>query len=212
MREQLPRLGTIRRYFASYCQYSSRYDKFREGVVLNAFDPSLSNGAMMDIGVYTVYPMVALFGRPQAVDAQGVVLSSGADGQGAVNFRYEGMNATVLYSKIADSSPALRDRRGGGHACCWMPSTTIRTWCTRFPRRGGRFGPRRRRLSATSVGRGAWTGTRYYYEIAEFIDLIEQGRPESAVNSHANSLATLEIIDEVRRQLGVVLSRRRVAR
>lgn len=45
---------------------------------------------------------------------------------------------------------------------------------------------------------------RYYYEIAEFIDLIEQGRPESAVNSHANSLATLEIIDEVRRQLGVV--------
>lgn len=55
VREQLPRLGTIRRYFASYCQYSSRYDKFREGVVLNAFDPSLSNGAMMDIGVYTVY-------------------------------------------------------------------------------------------------------------------------------------------------------------
>lgn len=45
--------------------------------MLNAFDPSLSNGAMMDIGVYTVYPMVALFGRPQAVDAQGVVLSSG---------------------------------------------------------------------------------------------------------------------------------------
>ena len=64
VREQLPRLGTIRRYFASYCQYSSRYDKFREGIVLNAFDPSLSNGAMMDIGVYTVYPMVALFGRP----------------------------------------------------------------------------------------------------------------------------------------------------
>mgnify|MGYP002948620020 FL=1 len=100
VREQLPRLGTIRRYFASYCQYSSRYDKFREGVVLNAFDPSLSNGAMMDLGVYTVYPMVALFGRPQAVDAQGVVLSSGADGQGAVNFRYEGMNATVLLSLI----------------------------------------------------------------------------------------------------------------
>ena len=156
VREQLPRLGTIRRYFASYCQYSSRYDKFREGVVLNAFDPSLSNGAMMDIGVYTVYPMVALFGRPQAVDAQGVVLSSGADGQGAVNFRYEGMNATVLPETVGESVGVEPDR------------------------------------------------DRYYYEIAEFIDLIEQGRPESAVNSHANSLATLEIIDEVRRQLGVV--------
>ena len=61
VQEYLPRLGTIRRYFASFCQYSSRYDKFRQGIVLNAFNPELSNGAMMDIGVYTVYPMVALF-------------------------------------------------------------------------------------------------------------------------------------------------------
>ena len=104
VQEYLPRLGTIRRYFASFCQYSSRYDKFRQGIVLNAFNPELSNGAMLDIGVYTVYPMVALFGRPLEVEAQGIVLSSGADGQGVVNFRYEGMNATVLYSKIANSS------------------------------------------------------------------------------------------------------------
>ena len=41
----LPKAGTLRRYFASYCQYSSRYDKFKEGIVLNAFKPELSNGA-----------------------------------------------------------------------------------------------------------------------------------------------------------------------
>ena len=71
--------------------------------MLNAFKPELSNGAMMDIGVYTIYPMVALFGKPRSISAQGIVLSSGADGQGAVNMEYEGMNATVLYSKIANS-------------------------------------------------------------------------------------------------------------
>ena len=43
-----------------------------------------------------------------------------------------------------------------------------------------------------------------YYEVAEFLDLVEQGRRESSVNSHENSLATIGIIDEVRRQLGVV--------
>lgn len=43
----------------------------------------------------------------------------------------------------------------------------------------------------------------YYYEIKEFIDLIEQGRIESDINSHHCSISTLEIIDEVRRQLGV---------
>lgn len=44
----------------------------------------------------------------------------------------------------------------------------------------------------------------YYYEVKEFIDLVQFGDRESSVNSHLNSLITLEIIDEVRRQLGVV--------
>ena len=41
VKNHLKNLGTIRRYFASYCQYSSRYDKFKEGIVLNAFKPEL---------------------------------------------------------------------------------------------------------------------------------------------------------------------------
>ena len=65
VREILPKAGVLRRYFSSYCQYSSRYDKYKEGIVLNAFKPELSNGAIMDIGVYTIYPMVVLFGRPK---------------------------------------------------------------------------------------------------------------------------------------------------
>ncbi len=31
--ENISALGTIRRYFASYCQYSSRYDSLKEGIV-----------------------------------------------------------------------------------------------------------------------------------------------------------------------------------
>lgn len=168
--------------------------------MLNAFDPSLSNGAMMDIGVYTVYPMVALFGRPQAVDAQGVVLSSGADGQGAVNFRYEGMNATVLYSKIADSH--LPSEIEGEEGTLLLDTIHDIRRVTRFPRRGAASG-RGPEAVGESVGVEP-DRAPLLLRIAEFIDLIEQGPPESAVNSHANSLATLEIIDEVRRQLGVV--------
>ncbi|MDY4846403.1 MAG: oxidoreductase, partial [Parabacteroides sp.] len=44
----------------------------------------------------------------------------------------------------------------------------------------------------------------YYYEVAEFINLVLSGQRESQINSHENSLITLEIIDEVRRQLGIV--------
>ena len=168
--------------------------------MLNAFRPELSNGAMMDIGVYTVYPMVVLFGKPKRIQASGILLSSGVDGQGAVNFEYDGMNATVLYSKIANSS--LPTEIEGEEGNIQLDRINIISRVT--------FAPR---LAAAS-GKGAMAEPEdlsrkaerdeYYYEVAEFIDLVLSGRRESTINSHTNSLTTLEIIDEVRRQLGVL--------
>lgn len=200
VREMLPKLGKIRRYFASYCQYSSRYDKFKEGIVLNAFQPELSNGAMMDIGVYTIYPLVALFGKPLEINAQGVMLSSGTDGQGAVNMRYADLNATVLYSKIANSYlPTEIEGEDGNLVMDEIHTIRKVTYIPRPAAMSGR-GPK---AEPQEVGVEA-THDDYYYEIKEFIDLIEQGKRESEINSHAVSLATIEIIDEVRKQLGVV--------
>ena len=200
VRENLGRLGTVRRYFSSYCQYSSRYDKFKEGIVLNAFKPELSNGAMMDIGIYTVYPMVVLFGRPDKVDASGIVLSSGADGQGAVNFEYDGMNATVLYSKIANSSLSTEIQGEDGNMTLDRINIISKvTYTPRLAAASGK-GPVAEPQDISAVT----NRDEYYYEVAEFIDLVLSGRRESAINSHEHSLITLEIIDEVRRQLGIV--------
>lgn len=200
LREALPKAGVIRRYFASYCQYSSRYDKFKEGIVLNAFKPELSNGAMMDIGVYTVYPMVVLFGRPNKINASGVVLSTGTDGQGAVNFEYEGMNATILYSKIANSSlPTEIEGEDGNFMLDKINQINRVTWQARPVASSGK-GPSTPVEDISAVT----DKDEYYYEVAEFINLVQAGKRESEVNSHENSLITIEIIDEVRRQLGVV--------
>ncbi|MBS7342821.1 Gfo/Idh/MocA family oxidoreductase [Parabacteroides sp. AGMB00274] len=199
LREALPKAGVIRRYFASYCQYSSRYDKFKEGIVLNAFKPELSNGAMMDIGVYTVYPMVVLFGRPNKISVSGVVLSTGTDGQGAVNFEYEGMNATVLYSKIANSSlPTEIEGEDGNFMLDKINQINRVTWQARPVASSGK-GP----LTPVEDISVVTDKDEYYYEVAEFINLVQAGKLESEVNSHENSLITIEIIDEVRRQLGV---------
>ena len=199
VRENLHRLGTIRRYFASFCQYSSRYDKFKEGIVLNAFRPELSNGAMMDIGIYTIYPMVVLFGRPKSISAQGIVLSSGADGQGAVNMEYEGVNATIIYSKIANYQlPAeIEGEEGNIHIYRIQTPVDIRFYPRQAPASGHEKRAEGENISSTD------THNEYYHEIKEFIDLIEQGRLESDINSLEASITTLEIIDEVRRQLGV---------
>ena len=198
-KERMKDLGTIRRYFASYCQYSSRYDKFKEGIILNAFKPELSNGAVMDIGIYTIYPMVALFGKPQQIEAQGIVLHTGADGQGAVNFQYEGMNATVLYSKIANS--ALPTEIEGEAGNLLLDKIHITKQVDYIPRQVTAQG-KEQENHCQSIG-VPLEKSEYYYEIAEFINLIEQGKQESNINSWENSLTTLEIIDEIRRQLGV---------
>lgn len=192
-RAHLKQLGTLRRYFSSFCQYSSRYDKLKdEGIVLNAFKPELSNGAMVDIGIYTVYPMVALFGRPQTISAQGMLLSTGVDGQGAVNFEYkDGLGATVLYSKIANSSLPTEIQGEEGNLVLDRIHTTNQVEFV--PRRGG---------DKQSIG-AVLEKSAYYYEVAEFIDVVLGGRQQSDNNSWECSLATMEIIDEVRRQLGV---------
>lgn len=199
VKDNLHRIGTPRRYFASFCQYSSRYDKFKEGIILNAFRPELSNGAMMDIGVYTLYPLIALFGRPQSINAQGIVLSSGVDGQGAVNMQYDGFNATVLYSKIANSQLPAEIEGEDGNILIDRIQTPVDVRF--YPRQAPASGHEKRTEGESLTSPDSHN--EYYHEVKEFIDLIEEGRCESSINSHDCSVATMEVIDEVRRQLGV---------
>jgi predicted dehydrogenase len=192
IRAALPLIGPLRRYFSSYCQYSSRYDRLKDGHVLNAFNPELSNGASMDIGIYTIYPMVALFGRPLTIQAAGIKLASGTDGQAAVNFTFaNGLLATVLYGKIADSSLPTEIQGEQG---------TIRADRINLI---GRVSLIHRKGEVEETLYVQTDRHEYYHEIAEFIDIICSGRSESSINSHTNSLIAIEILDEIRRQLAV---------
>lgn len=199
VRQQLPGVGTVRRYVASYCQYSSRYDALKEGTVLNAFRPELSNGAVMDIGIYTIYPMIALFGKPLSLKADGVMLPTGTDGQGVVNFEYPGMNATVMYSKIANSYMQSEIQGEAGNLL--MDDIHIIRHVTYIPRpvaASGR-GPVEERISVgVELDKDIYT-----YEMTHFLDLLEQGRRESDINKLETSLCSMEVIDEIRRQIGV---------
>ena len=193
IKDNLREIGVARRYFASYCQYSSRYDKLKEGIVLNAFKPELSNGAIMDIGVYTVYPMVVLFGKPIEISASGILLSTGVDGQGSATFRYPDMEANIIYSKISDSYLPSEIQGEDG---------TISIDDIHDFRRISFISRREKTKDDRSITEYK---DEYYYEVKEFIDLIVSRETESSINSLSNSLTTMKILDEIRRQVGVVL-------
>jgi len=66
-KELLGRIGTVKVVSCNFSNYSRRYDAFREGTILPAFDPKKSGGALMDIGLYNLAWLIGLFGEPQSV-------------------------------------------------------------------------------------------------------------------------------------------------
>lgn len=186
----LYKIGRVRRYFASYCQYSSRFDAFKQGTVLNAFKPELSNGALMDLGIYCIYPMVTLFGKPDQVQANGIMLSSGVDGEGSIIMRYQDMDAVVMYSKIADSyAPAEIQGENG----TLVIDKINQPYDVKIYYRDGTIEDLRQPQMQESM----------FYEAREFIELVQAGRRDSSVNSLGNSLIVAEIMEEARRQMGL---------
>ena len=103
IRAELDKIGPVRRVSLDYCQYSSRYDKFKAGEVLNAFEPKMKNSALADIGIYPLHTCINLFGEPSSVTGRSVFLENGFEAAGCVVMTYPGMLATVNYSKITDN-------------------------------------------------------------------------------------------------------------
>lgn len=104
VRELLPEIGVVRRVSFEYSKRSARYDLVLAGQRVNIFDPAMAGGALNDLGVYCVSAMVDLFGAPESVIGEHVMIRSGADGAGAALARYPGFVAQLGYSKITTST------------------------------------------------------------------------------------------------------------
>ena len=96
--ELLPRIGTVKVATVNYSQYSSRYDAFRAGEVLPAFDPAKAGGAIMDLGLYTLTFTIGLFGEPTAARYRANI-ERGIDTSGVIELDYDGFTAINICAK-----------------------------------------------------------------------------------------------------------------
>ena len=101
--EALPRLGRVHLCKFDFSRYSSKYPQYLAGQTPNIFKPELAAGALMDMGIYSVYPAVWLFGEPLRVQAHAVLLRTGADGAGGVLLDYDDNVVSITYSKMSES-------------------------------------------------------------------------------------------------------------
>ena len=186
----LPKIGRIRRASFEFCQYSSRYDKYREGEILQAFKSEFSNAAVMDIGVYPIHFCLRLFGRPTGqVWSKSVILENGFEGSGEILLPYEGMTAVISYAKTFDSAtPSIISGEDGSILIDKMSAPRK---ITLVPRKG----------EAEDIPFD-FRENNMVFELSEFARLIRTG---SFVNEHEEfSEMELRLLDTVRKQNGIV--------
>ena len=194
--QNLPRIGKLRRATFEFCQYSSRYDSFREGIIQNAFNPELGNAAVMDIGVYCIHSLVRLFGAPKNVKAFSTKLSNGFDGSGIVLLEYEDMTAEAVYSKIAVSvNPSVLQGEDGSIMIDYISKPESVSLRLRESARDTLAGGAIEKLPYTPVK------NNMIFEIQEFLKLVEKKEADHKYLKH--SLDTIRVLDEVRRQTGI---------
>ena len=191
--QTLPRLGRLSRATFEFCQYSSRYDRYLEGEIPNAFNPGLCNAAVMDIGVYCIHSLVRLFGMPKQIKSCSTKLANGFEGSGAVLMQYDNMVAEAIYSKTAVSvTPSVIQGEKGSLLMDYV--SRPETLELRL-RKGSRDA-----LTGGSIEALPFTPAKnnMVYEILEFIRLIRDKEVNHKYLQY--SLDTIRVIDEIRRQ------------
>ncbi len=189
LRDNLSKLGKIRKANINYCQYSSRYQKYLDGENPNTFNPDFSNGSIMDIGFYCVSATVALFGEPLSLKANAVKLASGVDGHGSVIFNYGEFDVVVTHSKVNDSF--LASEIQGEASSLQVDMIALCNTVTLHQRDQA---PQNLSVDQHS--------NPMYYEALKFAERVNQG--EINPQDKQRSLIVSKLLTEIRRQTGVV--------
>lgn len=188
--ENLPRVGKIHQCSATYAKQSDRYESYLRGENPNTFNLSLSNGSIMDLGTYCVYPFVSLFGKPQSITAFGSLLESGVDSGGVAILQYPDFPVTIQHSKIANTYNKTEIIGEKGTLTINFISFISDVEFVH--------------LDGTVEKLGVIQDKNPLFYIAKhYGKLYADGMKESPVNTHQLSLEVMEVLDEIRKQMGV---------
>lgn len=110
IKEHIKELGKIKIVQCNYSQYSSRYNAFKQGTILPAFDYQKSGGALMDLNIYNIHFVVGLFGKPERV-AYLANIENKIDTSGILTMDYGSFKCVCIGAKDC-SSPVTTNVQG----------------------------------------------------------------------------------------------------
>ncbi|WP_020007311.1 Gfo/Idh/MocA family protein [Salinicoccus albus] len=101
--ENLENIGSVKVVQATYSQYSSRYDKLKNGEITNVFNLEFSGGALADLNIYNLHFVMKLFGAPNGISYTANKHENGVDTSGVCVLDYDNFFATCVGSKDTSS-------------------------------------------------------------------------------------------------------------
>lgn len=101
IREWIPLIGEVKLVQSRFCQYSSRYDNFKKGIIAPAFDPKKSGGALMDLNLYNIHYVMGIFGKPESISYY-PNMERNIDTSGVLMMLYPGFTAVCTAAKDCD--------------------------------------------------------------------------------------------------------------
>lgn len=154
-------------------------------------DPALGGGALLDLGIYPLSIAAAVLGPVKSVQAQADMGPTGVDVQTAFMLRHEGGAMSLCSCSVRAHTPGELTVSGElGHI---------------------RMNTMFHRATSLSVTTAAGTrtiptpylGNGYVHEAIEAGLCWQQGLIESPAMPHAETLALMSVLDDIRRQIGL---------
>lgn len=182
IKKDLAQLGKIKIVECNYSQYSSRYDAFKEGKILPAFDPQKGGGALMDINIYNIHFVVGLFGKPEKVQYLANI-ERDIDTSGILVLDYGAFKAVCIGAK--DSTAQIRSVIQGTDGSIEVLGATNEM--PRYERRS------KTEIEAVNVNLDKH---RMYQEFEKFTEVIVQKDLAFALEQLNHSLTVMQVVDQ----------------
>lgn len=155
-------------------------------------NPELSGGALLDLGVYPVSFAHDVLGRPDRIHALGSLTETGVDGQVSIALGFGGRAQASLNTTLWANTPTTAAVFGSAGRIELARHFYRPTSFTVVRDDGGRW------TFEAEVADGM------QYEAAEVASRSAAGLSESPLMSWNDTLAVMQTLDEVRRQVAVV--------
>ena len=196
----LPQLGDIKLVTINFSSYSSRYDKFKSGMVLPAFDPAKSGGALMDLNIYNINFIVHMFGKPRDVQYYANVYR-GIDTSGVLILDYGGFKCVSVAAK--DCKAPITYSIQGDRKCITLDNpVNLMTGFKVLDTVGVGFTDMDKEVENYNDP----AKHRMYYEFAEFSRMIGRNDMEAVNKAMDMTLVTMQIQTEARKKAGIIFA------